>query len=82
MAISWSYAAALHLGIDPAIVLHDDGYKGGGASLLDGFREGRYLAVHMLQWVGMTIEKSRAAADGGTPYPHMLRWLCEADWQD
>src|SRR5262245_35889645 len=27
-AIAWSYAAALHLGIDPAIIFHENGYRG------------------------------------------------------
>ena len=30
MAIAWSYAAAKYLDIDPNIVFHAEGYKGGG----------------------------------------------------
>ena len=29
-AIAWSYAAALAIGLDPAVVFHADGYRGGG----------------------------------------------------
>jgi hypothetical protein len=75
MAIAWSYAAALHLQIDPAIVFHAEGYRGGAASLLDNFANGRYLAVPMLQWTGMAYDEARAAREGAPVYPHMIRWL-------
>jgi len=75
MAIAWSYAAALHIGIDPAIVFHPDGYRGGAASLLENFNEGRYLALPMLEWTGMAYGSKRAQAEGVAPYPHMARWL-------
>ena len=74
-AICWSYAAALHLGIDPAVVFHPHGYKDGSDSLLENFREGRYLAVPLLQWMGMSYEAKQAAEHRCTPYPHMIRWL-------
>ena len=75
MAISWSYAAALHLQIDPAIVFHEHGYRGGSASLLENFRDEKYLALPMLQWVGLAYDAKRAAQEGALPFPHMLRWL-------
>ena len=31
-AIAWSYAAALHIGLDPRVVFHEDGYKGAANS--------------------------------------------------
>jgi hypothetical protein len=76
-AICWSYAAALHLGIDPAIVFHPHGYRSGSDSLLENFRAGRYLAVPLLQWMGLTYEARQAAEHGCAPYPHMIRWLRE-----
>ncbi|MBX9781893.1 MAG: hypothetical protein K2X48_01235 [Chitinophagaceae bacterium] len=30
MAIAWSYAVCVHIGINASFVFHDDGYKGGG----------------------------------------------------
>jgi hypothetical protein len=75
MAIAWSYAASVHLGVDPAIVFHEAGYRGGSQALIDNFAEGRFIAVPMLQWVGMTADPRRAAEMGVEPYPHMLRWL-------
>jgi hypothetical protein len=70
MAIAWSYAACVHLDIDPYFVFHEDGYNGGGKEIADNFNEGRYFGVPMLQWTGM------CAAGNDTPsYPAMLHWL-------
>ena len=65
MAIAWSYAAALEIGIPPEIVFHPDGYRGASESMLQNFAEGRYLAVPMLQWVGMTHDEARQRARRG-----------------
>jgi hypothetical protein len=72
--IAWSYAAALHLGIDPAIVFHPEGYKGGSLSILENFSQGRYFGVSLLQWWGMTAEKKNAARSDLAPYPQMTKW--------
>ena len=74
-SIAWSYAALRHLKLDPAIVFHDDGYKGGAASIIENFTAGRYFGVPLLQLYGMAVEPQHAAAIGVEPYPHMLRWL-------
>jgi hypothetical protein len=74
MAIAWSYAAALHLGIDPALLFHHE-YKGGGPNILAAFTEHGGFGVPMLQFVGMTRDAKRARAEGGEPFPHMRRWL-------
>src|SRR6476659_315301 len=54
MAIAWSYAACMHLKIDPHFVFHENGYKGGGASIVKNFEKGNYIGVPVLQWLGMT----------------------------
>jgi hypothetical protein len=74
-SIAWSYAALCHLTLDPAIVFHDDGYKGGATSIIENFTAGRYFGVPLLQLYGMAVEPRRAAETGAEPYPHMLRWL-------
>jgi hypothetical protein len=74
-SIAWSYAALCHLGLDPANVFHNDGYKGEAASLIENFTAGRYFGVPLLQLFGMTVEPRRAAETAAEPYPHMLRWL-------
>jgi hypothetical protein len=75
MVIAWSYAACIHLGIDPHIVFHEDGYKGGGESLVENFSQGRYVGVSMLQWAGMTVESKPAREKGLLAYPYMLNWV-------
>jgi hypothetical protein len=72
--IAWSYAAARHLGVDPALVFHA-AFNGGGASIVANFDAGRYFGVPLLQLYGMSCEPQRAAEKGVPPYPHMLRWV-------
>lgn len=76
-AIAWSYAAALHISIDPTIVFHPQGYRNGSDSLLDNFRAGHYLAVPLLQWMGLCYDAQKAAEHGTEAYPVMQRWLRE-----
>lgn len=77
MALAWSYAAIVHLQLDPAIVFHAEGYRGDGASLIENFAEGRVIGLPMLQWVGLTLDEQNAQQQGLPPFPHMLRWLRE-----
>ena len=74
MAIAWSYAACIHLQIDPHIVFHEQGYKGDGKSIVENFRAGQFFGTPMLQWCKMTIEP-RNAQPGEPTYPQMLKWL-------
>jgi hypothetical protein len=77
-AIAWSYAAALHLGVDPALVFHGGGYRGGGKAFVENFNTGHYVGVPLLQLYDMAVEpptRRRPVPEGGTPYPHMLRWV-------
>lgn len=67
-AMAWSYAAAAHLGLDPAIVFHAHGYRGEGASIHENFRARRYVGVSMLQWRELTTEAA---------YPAMTKWLAD-----
>lgn len=73
-AIAWSYAASLHLGLDPRTVFHEGGYRGQSAALLMNFQVGVPLGVNGLQDAGMTMIEN-AAREGVRPYPHMLKWL-------
>ena len=74
-AIAWSYAAALHLGIDLEIVFHPDGYSGGSQAIIDNFRGGHYFGVPILVWLGLTDDPKCAGQLGMMPYPIMRRWL-------
>jgi hypothetical protein len=75
MVIAWSYAACVYLGIDASFVFHSEGYKGGGSSIADNFKNGNYFGVPMLQWVGMALEKKNEAEPGKPVYPVMMQWL-------
>ena len=75
MAIAWSYAACMHIGLDPYIVFHDDGYKGGGSSIADAFANKNYFGLPMLQWIKLTADEKNAPALNVNPYPCMIKWL-------
>lgn len=55
-AIAWSYAAAIHLHLDPGVVFHEHGYHGGSQGILENFAAGRYIGVPMLQWRGLAFD--------------------------
>ncbi len=74
-AIPWSYAAALAIGIDPALVFHGGGYRGKSEGLLRTFGFGVYPGVAILEDAGMAVGPARAEALGVPPFPHMLRWV-------
>lgn len=75
-AMLWSYAACLHLGIDPRVVFHDDGYHGQAAALLQNFQLGVFHGVNGLVAAGMTLSPGDAATvPGGKPFPAMQKWL-------
>jgi hypothetical protein len=77
MAIAWSYAACMHLGLDPYIVFHDDGYKGGGSYIADNFGNKNYFGLPMLQWKGMALDEVNAAKQNLPAYPRMMKWVLE-----
>ena len=74
-AILWSYAACLHIGIDPRVVFHENGYHGQSEALLLSFSVGVYPGVQGLERAGMAMSRSDAALQGGEPFPVMLKWL-------
>ncbi len=73
-ALAWSYAAAVHIGIAPEIVFHEHGYRGQSATLLHGYKQGKFNGQPILWWLGLTTPELP-----GSPsiYPKMLRWLRE-----
>ncbi|HEY0244070.1 MAG TPA: aspartyl/asparaginyl beta-hydroxylase domain-containing protein [Mucilaginibacter sp.] len=77
MAIAWSYAACLHLDINPEIVFHENGYKGGSKGMIENFSQGRYIGVPLLIWCGMTTDEQHAAELNSNPFPAMLNWTCQ-----
>lgn len=75
MAIAWSYAACIHLGIDPAVVFHPAGYKGAAEWYIEQYNSGNMLYVPLLQWAGFCYDQNNASKNNTRPYPHMLKWL-------
>lgn len=75
MAIAWSFAACVHLGIHPYFVFHDGGYQNGGKNIADNFLQERYFGVPALQWVGMTYDPNHKGNENKPTYPNMIRWL-------
>ena len=73
--IAWTYAACLEIGIDPAVVFHPDGYKGGSESILENFGNGQYFGVPILEWYGMTERINNTQQNNTKSYPKMLRWM-------
>ena len=73
MVIAWTYAACLEIGIDPSVVFHPDGYKGGSQSIMENFGAGRYFGVPMLQYYGLTHERKKQESD--IVFPEMLTWV-------
>lgn len=73
-ALAWSYAAALHIGIDPCIVFHEYGYRGQAAQLLHDFANGKAVGLPYLWWIGMTTQPQPKEP---SIYPRMLHWLRE-----
>ncbi len=65
-AIAWSWAAAKQIGLDPAALFHDAGYRGGAGALRENFLAGRYIGVPLLQWAGLTTVAT---------YPTLSTWL-------
>ncbi len=74
-AIAWSWAACRHLDMAPALVFHQDGYRGSSPWFIETFASGAYPGLPLLQWMDLTRDGSRAAEEGVAPFPHMIRWL-------
>ncbi|WP_175635513.1 hypothetical protein [Pedobacter ghigonis] len=77
MAIAWSYAACIHLNIDPIVVFHENGYQSGGKNIIENFQQGSFMGVPLLQWCGMTFDNIQAEKNQAQPFPYMQSWLCE-----
>lgn len=73
MAIAWSYAACIHIGVDPCFVFHNEGYRGGGSYIAEAFARKEYFGVPMLRWIGLTADEKNAATSHVKPYPNMLK---------
>lgn len=71
MSLAWSYAACVHLKLDPTVVFHEDGYKGESRSIINNFNSGSYIGVPLLVWSGMCNHSNETNG-----YPQMKTWIC------
>lgn len=74
-AMLWSYAAAIHLQIDPRIVFHEGGYKGNSESILFNYSLGVFFGLNLLEEAEMTFNSVNAKIIGIEPFPRMVKWL-------
>jgi hypothetical protein len=72
-AICWSYAALVHLKLDPGVVFHAAGYRGASSWYIENFTSGNYIGLPLLQWMGMC--KLPQDESDTPPFPHMISWL-------
>ncbi|SOC30957.1 hypothetical protein [Thalassospira xiamenensis] len=80
-ATAWAWAAGMHLGLKPEIIIEDDAYGSSGANVRSqllsselGRPYGRvtgYLGIHGLAHAGMTSLHNRG---GAAMFPEMKRW--------
>jgi hypothetical protein len=75
MAIAWSYAACIHLDIDPFFVFHEQGYRGGRDYITDSCRLKSYIGLAMLERIGLTVNEKNARRLNVPSFPHMTKWL-------
>jgi hypothetical protein len=64
------------MGLAPEVVFHPAGYKGSSEKLIEIYRDG-FVGVPLLQWMGLTLDRKRAAEASVAPFPQMIRWLRE-----
>lgn len=75
--ICWSWAALVHLQLDPKIVFHDNGYRGASDYYIQMYSTGQYIGLPLLQWAGLC--KHQTDSSDLPPFPHMVKWLREPD---
>lgn len=74
-AIAWSYAASHAIGLEPDILFHAGGYKGGGEALIGAFQGAGGPGIPMLEWFGMSSCAPNVERTGRPAFPVMTRWL-------
>lgn len=79
MALAWSYAAAVHIGLDPKIIFHDAGYHGQSGQIIESFlyAPSGGIGVPGLQWIGLAATAQEIQELGIQPFPHMMKWIRE-----
>lgn len=66
----WTWAACLEMNMDPAIVFHENGYRGQSQWLMEQYQQGNYIGLSLLVWMGLAKDSKEK---GG--FPQMIKWL-------
>lgn len=74
-AILWSYAALKHIGIPEQIVFHENGYKGDSQWLIDNFKNGVYIGLPFLEWIGIAMGEERGKRENKPCFPLVIKWI-------
>lgn len=76
-AMAWAWAAVQAIGLPPEVLMHEGGYHGQSAAVLQMYAVGIVPGLRGLCESGMTAARGFTPDPGEMQYPRMLRWLRE-----
>lgn len=76
-AMAWAWAAVQAIGLPPDVLMHEGGYHGQSAAVLQMYAFGIVPGLRGLCETGMTAARGFTPDPGDVQYPRMLRWLRE-----
>ncbi len=74
-AMAWAWAAVHAIGLPPEVLMHEGGYHGQSAAVLQMYAVGVVPGLRGLCESGMTAARGFTPEPVGIQYPQMLRWL-------
>ncbi len=77
MAIAWSYAACVEMGINPLEVFGTERYNGCAEELLKQFLSGSFNGLNLLRKAGFCHDTEDEQHYGAKRYPYMMRWIAD-----
>lgn len=76
-AMAWAWAAVHAIGLPPEVLMHEGGYHGQAAAVLQMYAVGIVPGLRGLCESGMTAARGFTLEPVDIQYPQMLRWLRE-----
>ena len=76
-AMAWAWAAVHAIGLPPEVLMHEGGYHGQAAAVLQMYAVGIVPGLRGLCETGMTAARGFTPEPVDIQYPQMLRWLRE-----
>lgn len=74
-AMAWAWAAVHAIGLPPEVLMHEGGYHGQSAAVLQMYAFGIVPGLRGLCEAGMTAARGFSAEPLDVQYPQMRRWL-------